>query len=165
MAWSCFYWLRLHSESGSPCVFPLTSRKQAQAKLGQTSMYKKKKKKKMACLHCSFFRMTDLLNHPWLSQQDFNHRHTQKRPFTVGTLKKVVPASGKNILLTCNESHTLKAWLLSGRAQHGFLLYRYACVQMQKRKIAFPIHKSKAFKKHRSHHKKSTYSFGSEVIF
>lgn len=61
-------------ESDGPCVFSLASRKwvgHGWAMLGPELPIKP-----MPCLHCSFFGMTALLNHPWLSQLALNHRHT-----------------------------------------------------------------------------------------
>lgn len=56
---------RLRSESGSPCVFPLASRKQAGPSSLSANLW-------LVCI-VQFLGMTDLLNHPWLSQLAFNH--------------------------------------------------------------------------------------------
>lgn len=60
-------------ESGQPMCFPFSVQEIGRAKL-QAGL----PNKPVACLCCSFFGMTDLLDHPWLSQLAFNHKHTTK---------------------------------------------------------------------------------------
>lgn len=58
-------------DSDSPCVSSLASRKQGRATLGPALPTNP-----LPCLHCSFFGMTALLNHPWLSQLALNQKRS-----------------------------------------------------------------------------------------